>query len=67
MRYRVRKKGRAPSDLDRTVAYRFGRARPGQAADLGRPGQRPPLWPVFLFFNKLIFPFCKMTASFKNV
>jgi hypothetical protein len=42
--------GRAPSDLDRTAAYRFGRVWPGQAADLGRPGRRLPLRPAFLFF-----------------
>jgi hypothetical protein len=59
--------GHAPSDLDRTAAYRFGRARPGQAVDLGRPGQRPPPRSALLFFSKSIFPFCKMPARFKNV
>jgi hypothetical protein len=35
MRCLVEKKGHAPSDLDRTVAYHFGRARPGQASRSG--------------------------------
>jgi hypothetical protein len=59
--------GRAPSDLDRTAAYRFGHAWPGQAVDLGRPGRRLPLWPAFLFFQQIDFPFCKMPARFINV
>jgi hypothetical protein len=44
------KKGHAPSDLDRTVAYRFGHARSGQAVGLGRPGSAP----ARLFFFRLI-------------
>jgi hypothetical protein len=35
MRYPARKKARTPSDLNRMVAYRFGRARPGQADESG--------------------------------
>jgi hypothetical protein len=57
MRCRAGKKGRTLSDLNPMAAYRFGQLRPGQAADLGRPGQRLPLRPVFLFFSKAIFPF----------
>jgi hypothetical protein len=48
---------RAPSDLDRTAAYRFGCEWPGQAADLGRPGRRLPLRPAFLFFSANRFSF----------
>jgi hypothetical protein len=71
MRCRPGKKGRALSDLNPMVAYRFGQPRPGQAADLGWPGQRPPLRPVFLFFSKAIFPFlqndCKIQFFLENV
>jgi hypothetical protein len=35
MRCPVEKKARAPSDLNWTVAYRFGQPGPGQAAGLG--------------------------------
>jgi hypothetical protein len=51
----ARKKTVAPSDLHPTVAYRFGNTEPGQAANLGRPGQRPPPRAVSLFFSKSIF------------
>jgi hypothetical protein len=60
MRYPARKKARAPFDLNWTAAYRFGRARPGQADESG------PAWlrsaasarSVF-FFSDYVFPFCK--------
>jgi hypothetical protein len=65
------KKARAPSNLNRMVAYRFGQPRPGQAADLGRPGQRPPLRPVSLFFWQGDFSFlqndCKIQKFVENV
>jgi hypothetical protein len=73
MRRRAKKTSRTPSDLDRTAAYRFGQPKPGQAADLGRPGRRLPLWPVslFFFFSKSIFPFsandCKIQNLVENV
>jgi hypothetical protein len=35
MRCHAKKKACAPSDLDQTTAYRFGRARPGQADGSG--------------------------------
>jgi hypothetical protein len=49
MRYRAKKKARAPSDLNRTAAYRFGQPGPGQATGLGRPGSDPPPRPDFFF------------------
>jgi hypothetical protein len=49
--------GHAPSDLDRTAAYRFESERPGQAADLGRPGRRLPPRPTLFFFQHCDFPF----------
>jgi hypothetical protein len=59
--------GRAPSDLDRTAAYQFGRAWPGQAADLGQPGRRLPLRPTFLFSANRFFLFAKCLQGSKNV
>jgi hypothetical protein len=60
MRRPAEKKGRAPSDLDRTVAYRFTATRPGQAAGFG------PAWlrsaapaDFFFFFSESISYFCK--------
>jgi hypothetical protein len=35
MRYPVKKKARVLSDLNQTTAYRFSRARPGQADESG--------------------------------
>jgi hypothetical protein len=49
MRYPARKKGRVPSDLNRTAAYRFGHARSGQAAGPG-PAWLSPAAPAQLFF-----------------
>jgi hypothetical protein len=66
MRYRAKEKGRAPSDLDRTAAYRFGRARPGQAADLGRPGQRPPPRPISFFLQQINFPFLQNACKIQK-
>jgi hypothetical protein len=61
-----------PSDRDRTAAYRFGQPKPGQAADLGRPGRRLPLRPVSLFFSvNRFFSFsannCKIQKLVENV
>jgi hypothetical protein len=64
MRYPARKKARAPSDLNRTAAYRFGRARPGQADESG------PAWlgsaaSARFFFSDSVFPFCKSLLDSK--
>jgi hypothetical protein len=65
MRRRAKKKARAPSDLNRTAAYRFGRARPGQAGGSGPAwlASAAPARP--LFFSELIFSFCKSLQDSK--
>jgi hypothetical protein len=57
--------GRAPSDLDQTAAYRFGRAWPGQATDLGRLGRRLPPRPTFFFLAIRFFLFAKCLLGSK--
>jgi hypothetical protein len=49
MRCSARKKGRAPSDLNRTAAYRFGYDGSGQAAGLG-PAWLSPTAPARFYF-----------------
>jgi hypothetical protein len=66
MRRHARKKARAPSDLNRTAAYRFGRARPGQAGGSG-PAWLASAAPAHsLFFSNVIFPFLQIPTRFKN-
>jgi hypothetical protein len=63
MRRPVRKKDRAPSDLNRTAVYRFGAARSRQAAGLGRPGSAPQPRPNSVFFQLIVCCFinpCKV-------
>jgi hypothetical protein len=47
----------APSDLHRTVTYRFGRARPGQAAASGPDWLRAAALAHLCFFQKLLIQF----------
>jgi hypothetical protein len=65
----ARKKGVAPSDLDRTATYRFDRPGPGQAAKSG-PAQvrsdqpRLKTGPLYFFSND--FSYFWFSARFKN-
>jgi hypothetical protein len=54
MRRPARKKGRAPSDLNRTAAYRFSHARSGQATGPG-PAWLSPAAPARLFYFSKLF------------
>jgi hypothetical protein len=65
MRCLAEKKGRGPSDLDRTAAYQFGRARPGQAGGSGPAWLASAAPARSLFFSDLIFSFCKYLQDSK--
>jgi hypothetical protein len=66
MHRRVKKKACAPSDLDRTVVYRFGRARPGQADRFGPAWLAPAASAHSVFFSVIwFFPFCKSLLDSK--
>jgi hypothetical protein len=56
----------APSNLHRTVTYRFGRARPGQADESGPAWLRSAASARFCFFRICYF-ILKIPAGFKNV
>jgi hypothetical protein len=55
----------APSDLHRTVTYRFGRARPGQADESGPAWLGSAALARFIFFSDSVFPFCKSLLDSK--
>jgi hypothetical protein len=61
------KKARAPSDLNRTVAYRFGQPDPGQATGLGPALLRPAASARFFFlgihFDDFVNP-CKFEIPY---
>jgi hypothetical protein len=66
MRRRAKKKARAPSDLNRMAAYRFGRTRPS-LADESRPawlGSAASARSVF-FSVIFVFPFWKSLLDSK--
>jgi hypothetical protein len=61
----ARKKGRALSDLNRTAAYRFTVARPGQAAGFGPAWLRSAASARIFFFRYYFIVFAN-PCKFKN-
>jgi hypothetical protein len=70
MRCPTRKKGRTSCDLNRTMAYRFGHARSGQAAGPGPAWLSPAALARLFYFSKLFCLFvnpCKVWKSMKII
>jgi hypothetical protein len=68
MRMHAREDGDgAPSDLHRTVTYRFGHARPGQADESGPAWLGSAASARSIFFNYSVIPFCKSLLDSKKL
>jgi hypothetical protein len=57
----------APFDLNRTVAYRFSNARPGQADESGPAWLGSAALARFLFFLQICLIIVQIPARFKNL
>jgi hypothetical protein len=57
--------GAGPSGLNRTAAYRFGHARPGQADESGPAWLGSAASARFYFFSESVISFCKSLLDSK--